>query len=149
MECTSKDLGSEKKMSPPDTALLDIKKGFEPCNCRKLRFGFHIKLASLSFVSKYLSSMLCTSYVMGCADVQQRQRHILIERTKLYVQVSNKRSSQNDLKTIPEIIPAILYYKTDTQLVKQIRKLIWPCPSKLLADLPTPVKEEFSFFGPK
>ena len=51
-----------KKKLPPDGALLELKKrgvGGEPCICPiKLLFGFHIELASLSFVSKHLTSML-------------------------------------------------------------------------------------------
>ena len=42
---TSKGLGSEKEVTS--------------CNCRKLLFDFHIELTSLSFVSIYLTSMLC------------------------------------------------------------------------------------------
>ena len=53
-----------------DGALLELKKGDEPCNCRKLLFGFHIEHTSLSFVSKPSTSMPCVSYVMGCTDVQ-------------------------------------------------------------------------------
>ena len=35
MECTWKDLGSEKEVDP-DEALLGLKKGGEPCDCREL-----------------------------------------------------------------------------------------------------------------
>ena len=77
MECFSKDIRSEKEVAA-DGALLEFKKGGEPCNCRKHLFGFHIELTSSSFVSKHLTSMLRISYVIGCTDAQQRQRHILI-----------------------------------------------------------------------
>ena len=52
--------GMEK--SPPDGALLELKKGGQPCNCRLLLFGFHTELTSLSFLGKHLTSMPCDEF---------------------------------------------------------------------------------------
>ena len=54
---TWKDLRSEKEAAP-NGALLELKKGGVASNCPQLLFGFHVELASLSFNSKHLPSMI-------------------------------------------------------------------------------------------
>ena len=38
-----------KKKSSPDGAFLELKKGGEPCNCRKILFDFHIEHGIILF----------------------------------------------------------------------------------------------------
>ena len=49
---------SDTKRSRPWWWPLEHKKGGEPCNCRKLRFGFHMELRSLSLHKAHPTSKL-------------------------------------------------------------------------------------------